>query len=59
MLSRVSMDGDKPPCRQNISDSTYKGQTNKHQKQFQKQKLTIIMEKGGIEPHNVSTHNGA
>lgn len=24
MLSRVSMDGDSPPCRQNISDSTYK-----------------------------------
>ena len=24
MLSRVSMDGDSPPCRQNISDSTWK-----------------------------------
>ena len=23
MLSRVSMDGDNPPCKQNISDSTY------------------------------------
>jgi hypothetical protein len=24
MLSRVSMVGDNPPCKQNISDSTYK-----------------------------------
>jgi hypothetical protein len=24
MLSSVSMDGDNPPCRQNISDSTYR-----------------------------------
>lgn len=28
MLSRVSMDGDNPPWRQNISDSTFKREGN-------------------------------
>lgn len=52
------MDGDKPPCRQNISDSTYQDQRNKHQNQFQKQKFPTIMVQGGTEePHNVSIHN--